>query len=282
MTKTQVVKINSPLTIRNRALKYANRDKPKYHEREMDIPVQELPHQDLCEFLDNDSDCDCGAYARWLNHNFADRGEMGIVSKGRKGATIGNLTKAMTCHFNAGREELKDEKLTQAQKERIEGTCRLVISWLFMDETEVFGPTSRADLTPQQINGLGRWMTEYKNGEYIQRRMFPDELAWLAYWAGQAYKWTTDALSIGDEILFSDILFRYQEQTAVGDGEPGYWDLQVLSGVEKQVNEKLAAQDVPSEENKNGNEVETEPLQESPQVAAVHQANASVFDGLPE
>lgn len=162
--------------------------------------------------------------------DYAGRPEPQEVSKGRKGACIGNLTDAVKQALGLAFDiEGNKVKLTKAQKEKVEGTTRLVVSWLFMDETETFSPTSRGELTPQQVNALGRWSSEYKNNEWVQRRTFIDELTWIIYWANRAWQLTTHHLSIGEDIPFSDVLAAYHKDTTMGENAPDYWNLQTLS-----------------------------------------------------
>ena len=224
-TKIVVRKIHSPLSIRARALNYANRPYPEE------------------------------------------------VDKGLYGATVGNLTEAVRTAMGLSKENLrnrgKDEKLTSNQKDQIEGSARLVISWLFMDGTETFEPTSRGDLTAQQINALNKWMSEYvgvyPDGEWQERRMFKDELTWILFSATRAYKMTTDALSIGDEILFADILEKMTEEIEQGRDLPDSWDKYEFEPP------KMEAQAVLTENT-------PAPLPEK-DVAPV--TNASAFEGLP-
>lgn len=208
--------------------------------------------------------------------DYANRPEPSEENSKRKGACIGNLTDHVkSCLALDVDKSLEKIKLSAEQKEKVENTTRLVISWLFMDEQEVFGPTSRGELTPQQVNALSRWASEYKGqypeGEWVQRRTFKDELTWVIYWAGKAWKWTVDALSIGEDLTFGDILQRYVAETIAGEDAEDYWNLSTMVSVEK------AANDLPEQPI-----VEPVKVPESPQKGAQKaEPEFEPFAGLP-
>ena len=194
MTKVQILKVNTPLAVRNGALEYANAEEPK------------------------------------------------TVSDGRRGPTLGGLTKAVQACLGLSKENFigSDQKITSEQKDEIENNTRLVLGWLFCDEQESLSPISRGDLTAQQINGLGHWMygasfNEPHYKKWVARRMFSEELCWLLFWVRNGWKWTIDDLSIGENLFFSEILERYQNETVFGDTQPGYFNLGSISGVEEKV-----------------------------------------------
>lgn len=223
-TDIVVTKIHSPITIRNRALEYAGRPFPEQ------------------------------------------------VDPKRRGAVIGNLTDAVRSVMGLSKENLrnrgKDEKLTDDQKSRIEGNSRLVISWLFMDGVSVFEPTSRAELTPQQVNALSKWMSEYvgrfPDGEWRERRMFKDELTWLIFLAGRAYKITTDQLAKGNELFFYELLAQFESEIKNGENIADGWE-------KTEYEQKMEPQSVLS-----GNTAES-----LPKKAVSPTSSASAFDGLP-
>lgn len=172
--------------------------------------------------------------------DYATRPEPSEMSKGRYGATVGELTNAVKMVMFPYIEDGEKRKYTKAENEMIAGSARLVLAWLFLDEHEQFDPMSRKELQPdkpqgpQMINALSQWMKEYKgeypHGEWFFRPMFLDELTWVLYWANMAYRKTVDALSIGDELKFSEILSEYENQS-VG-AQDDHWDMTVLELVE--------------------------------------------------
>jgi len=161
---------------------------------------------------------------------YAARPEPQEISKGRRGATIGNLTNGVKRALFSNTMSKHDKiKLTKEQRESIDGHCRLVVSWLFLDPADMFVPTSRTVLTPQQIHALGRWNSEYKgeypDGQWVERSSYLDELQWVLYWAGLAYKRTVESTMMGDELTFGEILEQYKIETIAGENEPDHWEL---------------------------------------------------------
>ena len=121
------------------------------------------------------------------------------------------------------------QKLNQEQRELVDHVCRLVCAWLFLPDEAVFVPMSRTELTPQMINGLSRWMSENKDGAWVQRYTFRDELAHVIYWAKLGYDWSVEAAKRGDGFLLADVIERYRTESPFGDGgtvvNDDHWNL---------------------------------------------------------
>lgn len=153
--------------------------------------------------------------------NYANRPEPTECGKGKYGAVIGQLSEAVrSCIFPIKEipENGKKEKLTHEQVEKLENTTRMVLSWCFTPNDNQFIPISRGALTPQQINGLSRWMTELRDNDWVTRRMFRDELTWVLFWVGECLKWSCE----NTDLVMADLLKKYQDQSVLGSD---HWNL---------------------------------------------------------
>ena len=120
---------------------------------------------------------------------------------------------------------------------------RLVLGWLVLQDDDILVPISSKDhglITPQAINGISRWVSEFDNGIYKQRAAFSTELLGVIHYAQEDYKLTEQAITKGFDSFLGDCVEHWRQKSAVygGDQKPVEMHFNIPDFTENYVQER--------------------------------------------
>lgn len=108
---------------------------------------------------------------------YANRPSPTEMSNIRRGAIISNIDDVLKaiiyCDYRA--------KLDEAQKQELRDQRLLIMTWVTCDDELSPVPVieSSNDLSPQEMNGISRWMSKWDGSKWVWRRQICEEMKWV-------------------------------------------------------------------------------------------------------